>query len=61
VRGALNKSLKRLGTGYVDLYLIHWPQATIEEWGSRIALPEDTYPTVFDTWRQMEALLSSGA
>jgi len=41
---ALDRSLDRLGTDYVDLYLVHWPiQAHLES-----------------TWRAMEALHDSG-
>ena len=42
---ALKRSLHKLGTDYVDLYLIHWPIGQI----------------VADTWRAMEELLDSGA
>lgn len=41
---ALNASLDRLGTDYVDLYLVHWPY------------PEKTR----DTWRAMEELHGQG-
>jgi 2,5-diketo-D-gluconate reductase A len=43
---AFEKSLERLGIGYVDLYLIHWP------------LPDnDTY---LDTWRAFERIKEEG-
>lgn len=41
---ACDRSLKRLGTGYVDLYLIHWPFPA----------------TTRDTWRAMQKLLAEG-
>jgi 2,5-diketo-D-gluconate reductase A len=43
---ALEQSLERLGTGHVDLYLIHWP------------LPSrDLFP---DTWRAFERIREEG-
>jgi 2,5-diketo-D-gluconate reductase A len=42
---AMDASLKRLGTDYVDLYLIHWPSAFrgkyVETWKALIRLRED--------------------
>ncbi|MEU3602602.1 aldo/keto reductase [Streptomyces sp. NPDC006798] len=43
---AFDASLARLGTDYVDLYLIHWPVPR-----------RDTY---VDTWRALEKILSEG-
>lgn len=74
VRESFETSLKALGLDYVDLYLIHWPQSDTEEGVSyRIAhdlpltprtsgehIPCGQYPTVVDTWKQMEQLLDTG-
>jgi 2,5-diketo-D-gluconate reductase A len=43
---AFEQSLERLGTGHVDLYLIHWPQPG-----------RDLYP---DTWRAFERIKEEG-
>jgi 2,5-diketo-D-gluconate reductase A len=43
---AIGKSLGRLGTDYVDLYLIHWP-----------APPQDLY---VETWRAFEEIREEG-
>lgn len=53
---ALDDSLAKLGTGYVDLYLMHWPSSTD---------PADLkkhYPdwNFVDTWREMQKLLTTG-
>jgi len=46
VRPAIESSLKRLGTEYVDLYLIHWPTPA-----------RDLY---VETWREFEKLKADG-
>ncbi|KAM4067122.1 aldo/keto reductase family protein [Hirsutella rhossiliensis] len=56
VAAALDRSLDRLGTAYVDLYLMHWPSSTdpadpkrhLADWDFR------------DTWREMQKLVGSG-
>lgn len=44
VQEAIDDSLKRLGTDYVDLYLVHWPV-------------KDTYVSI---WKKMEEVYKSG-
>ncbi|KZV64312.1 Aldo/keto reductase [Peniophora sp. CONT] len=59
---ALDESLAKLGLEYVDLYLIHWPQAAEGEgWPFNIKiLQPDEYPTINDTWEGMEKVFKSG-
>ena len=49
---AFERSLKKLVTGYVDLYLIHWPvtKADENEWRTKIK----------ETWKAMEKLHKEG-
>lgn len=49
---ACERSLKRLNTDYIDLYLIHWPKPTpdYKDW-KRLDL---------DTWRALERLYKEG-
>ncbi|QRW12639.1 aldo/keto reductase family protein [Ceratobasidium sp. AG-Ba] len=58
VAEALDISLKDLGMDYVDLYLMHWPQAADPKTGEY--LQPDEHPTYVETWKAMEALLSTG-
>ena len=56
VSSALSASLRALGTDYVDLYLIHWPQAST----STSVFQPDEHPTINDTWADMEAVYKEG-
>jgi len=58
VQEAFNISLKQLGVDYVDLYLMHWPQALDSKTGR--TLPADESPTFVETWKEMEKLLDTG-
>ena len=71
---ALEKSLKKLGVAYVDLYLMHWPMAYSETGESQLdrsdaflglipsgrTLQPDESPTFIETWKEMEKLASTG-
>lgn len=64
VRGALQKTLDNLQVKYLDLYLIHWPQAYQEDGdlfpvdsSGKIAFSDVDY---VDTWKAMEPLVKEG-
>ncbi|KAF8336110.1 Aldo/keto reductase [Amanita rubescens] len=57
VAQALDISLRKLGIEYVDLYLMHWPQA-LKVNGDAYA--PDQSPTFIETWVSMQNLLASG-
>ena len=59
-KDALEKSLKRLDTDYLDIYLIHWPRpsADCENWKE---LDLETWKELdLETWRAMEELQKEG-
>ncbi|CAE6425988.1 unnamed protein product [Rhizoctonia solani] len=58
VAEAFERSMKNLGLDYVDLYLMHWPQAMDPKDGRYLA-PEES-PTYVETWKAMEELLPGG-
>ncbi|XP_041968782.1 aldo-keto reductase family 1 member B1-like isoform X3 [Aricia agestis] len=64
VRGALQQSLDNLNIKYLDLYLIHWPQA-YKEGGALFPADADgkiqfSDVDYVDTWRAMEPLVEAG-
>lgn len=66
VEGACRKSLKNLGLGYIDLYLMHTPMGYAYT-DTEDLLPKDalgglrfTEEDYLDTWRAMEHLVDKG-
>ncbi|XP_052871754.1 aldo-keto reductase family 1 member B1-like [Anopheles cruzii] len=65
VHGALQVTLRNLGLKYLDLYLIHWPQAyqegdvlfPLRPDGKRVHFSDADY---VDTWPAMEKLVERG-
>lgn len=57
VTEAFAKSLSSLDIDYVDLYLLHWPQA---ETADGTTLQPHESPTFVETYLQMEKLLTTG-
>ncbi|ETW77723.1 hypothetical protein HETIRDRAFT_435767 [Heterobasidion irregulare TC 32-1] len=67
VAESINQSLTNLGLDYVDLYLIHWPQA-MKFYSDDNSMPRTAsgdlevveFPTFVETWAAMEQVLASG-
>jgi len=74
VKEAFQTSLDKLGLDYIDLWLMHWPMASVDGMaclfhllnhypfnlilGKSVA-PEES-PTFVETWRDMEAVYKEG-
>ncbi|XP_068626103.1 aldo-keto reductase family 1 member B1-like [Battus philenor] len=64
VEGACKTTLQNLGLEYLDLYLIHWPQAykegdvefPVDDDGKAVPSPVD----YLDTWKALETLVDQG-
>lgn len=60
VKEAFEHSLAALGLEYIDLYLMHWPQAQRGQGFGGDVLPPEASPTIHETWADMAALLGTG-
>ncbi|KAJ7119850.1 NADP-dependent oxidoreductase domain-containing protein [Mycena epipterygia] len=56
IEPALDDSLTKLGTEYLDLYLIHWPFARKDGQPYDKDLTENPYPT----WKKLEEMVKKG-
>ena len=59
---AVNDSLKRLRTDYIDLYQIHWPDRTVPMFGTTLFAPRDEPQAVpiIEQIEAMDALIRAG-
>ncbi|KAF9450734.1 Aldo/keto reductase [Macrolepiota fuliginosa MF-IS2] len=65
VKESFEESLENLGLGYVDLYLMHFPQCVLYEDGQPAKNPDGSWKTRADvsfneSWAEMEKLLETG-
>ncbi|KAG6837829.1 hypothetical protein H0H93_016197 [Arthromyces matolae] len=61
VREEFESSLQKLGLGYVDLYLIHWPQhVVVNDDGSLLVLAPGEQPDFVHAWKEMEKFVEEG-
>lgn len=60
MKEAFERSLAALNIEYIDLYLMHWPQAQRDpDVDDDICQPEES-PTIHETWADMVKLLETG-
>ncbi|KAH8104946.1 Aldo/keto reductase [Phellopilus nigrolimitatus] len=62
VESALDDSLKKLGTDYLDLYLVHWPIAFRKEPGSdgKNVYEKQLTENPYETWQKLEEMVEKG-
>lgn len=59
-RASLMKTLQELGVDYLDLLLIHWPEAWTPDSDLDGAITADEGVTLLDTWRALESFVDEG-
>ena len=62
MREALEGSFKRMGTDYVDLYQIHWPDRHVQKFGERYYQPdsEEAMTDIHETLKAVAVLQKEG-
>lgn len=61
LESALNESLRRIGTEYIDLYLLHWPERDVNLFGDREYKHSDAQFTGFlEILEGLQSLVQSG-
>ncbi|KAJ4472984.1 NADP-dependent oxidoreductase domain-containing protein [Lentinula aciculospora] len=59
IEPALDDSLKKLGTDYLDLYIIHWPLAIPKD-GNAANYDKELTKNPYPTWQKLEEMVEKG-
>jgi aryl-alcohol dehydrogenase-like predicted oxidoreductase len=62
ITAALDASLKRLGSDYIDLYQLHWPERSVNVFGrlTYVHAPEETWTPFEETLSVLDELVRAG-
>ena len=62
IEAALNASLARLRTDYIDLYLLHWPDRLVNNFGllDYVHRPDEDGTPLLETLEALDALVQAG-